>query len=348
VASVLSGAWRAVPPRLEVHAGTVAELAPLLQEVGAAGLAWWKVLHSGLGEAPEAEEIRQAYQVDALRAALHLQSIRVVVPRLRAAGIEPVLIKGWGTARLYPKPGLRPYVDLDLVVPPGMGLRAEATLQADPRLSSPDHPDVLDAATWAASGPHGPQGDLVDHPWEAVLERSRLVPLGDLPVRVLGPEDHLRLSAVHAVRHRFSRPAWLCDIGLLMETLPERFDWAYCLAGRGPHTERVVRSLGLAHHLLGADLHDCLPTAIDVPSWLIESVLRRWGTPPHEGPGPSILLALRHPRALPGELFRRWPDPLETTLRHHLPLTGKSRFARQACDFTWRFGVLSTLRRLRP
>jgi len=194
-------------------------------------------------------------------------------------------------------------------------------------LRSPDHPDVLDAATWAAAGPHGPQGDLADHPWESVLERSRLVPLGDLPVRVLGPEDHLRLSAVHAFRHGFVRPKWLCDIGLLMETLREGFDWAYCLAGNGQHTERVLRTLGLAHHLLRADVQDWPPEAIDVPPWLIESVLRRWGTAPMHGPGPSIRLALRHPRMLPVELYRRWPDPLESTLRHNLPLTGHSRLA---------------------
>ena len=329
-----------------MEAVALADVASLLTTVGAAGLAWWKLRHSTLAEALEAQQLKQAYRRDAIHEALHLQSIRAVVPRLRAGGIDPVLIKGWSMARLYPRPGLRPYVDLDLVVPPGMGVRAETLLQEDLASRCPDHPDVLDAATWAASGPHGLQGDLADHPWEAVVERARLVGLGDLPVRVLGPEDHLRLSAVHAFRHGFVRPKWLCDIGLLMETLPEEFDWAYFLAGNARHTERVVRTLGLAHHVLGADVRRCRPSVTDVPPWLIASVIRRWGTPPVVGPGPSILLALRNPRALRGELYRRWPDPLESTLRLGLPASGNSRFAAQACDFVWRFGVLNAARRL--
>lgn len=38
--------------------------------------------------------------------------------RLGAAGVEPLLIKGWAIARLYPGAGLRPYTNLDLIVRP--------------------------------------------------------------------------------------------------------------------------------------------------------------------------------------------------------------------------------------
>jgi hypothetical protein len=344
---LLAGSWRAVPPRLDVEVSTVGDLAPLLFELGASGLVWWKLLHSAI-ETSSLEQLSQAYRQNALRAPLHMQSIRVVVPRLRAAGIDPVLIKGWSSARLYPRPGLRPYLDLDLVVPPGQRARAEAILQAGSPLSCPDHADVLDGATWSASDWEGesPEGDLADHSWEAVLERTLLVPLGDMSVRVLGPEDHLRLAAVHAVRHKFDRPVWLCDIALLVETLPDGFDWSYCLAGCNRNTERVVRSVGLAHQVLEADLRHCPPSASDVPAWLIRAVLRRWGTLPIWGPGPSIVLTLRHPRTLPRELYRRWPDPLESSLRFNLSLTGNSRLAAQAHDFVLRLGV-PLARRLR-
>jgi Uncharacterised nucleotidyltransferase len=348
VANVLAGAWRAVPPRVELPDSTLADIAPLLVSQRAAGLASWNLLHSGVVAAPGFEQLRQAYRLNAFQSALHLQSIRVVVPRLRAAGIESVVIKGWSIARLYPKPGLRPYVDLDLVVAPGMRDRAEAILRNDPA-SYPDHVDILDAGTWTASDweGDGAQGDLADHSWMDVLERSRVVPLGELLIRVLGPEDQLRLSAVHAVRHRFRRPTWLVDIGLLMERAPEGFDWAYCLTGSTQKTERVLRCLSLARHLLAADAERCPVTDNAAPVWLINSVLRRWGTASLEGPGPSILSALRQPRTLPGELYRRWPDALESTLRLNLSLTGDSRWAVQACDFVWRFGVLNALRRLR-
>jgi len=347
VAHLLAGSWRAAPPLVDVDLSTLAEVTSLMGTLGVGGLAWWKLLHSGLGEVADAESARRAYRADAIQAALHLHSIRVLVSRLRAAGIEPIVIKGWSTARLYPEPGLRPYVDLDLVVPPGLGASAETILQDDGGVICPDHADVLDASTWTASGPHGPQGDLADHPWEAVRERSRLVALGELRVRVLGPEDHLRLSAVHAFRHGFISPKWLCDIGLLVERLPHDFDWSYCLAGDPRHTEQLLRTLGLAHHTLGADVHSCPGTAKEIPPWLSSSVFRRWGMPRVEGPGPSLLSGWRQPSKVRIELCRRWPDPLESTLRLGLGLTGHSRSAAQVCDFVWRFGILSAIRHLR-
>ena len=348
VARLLAGAWRLTPPQIDLDLTRVPALNALLVQGGVAGLVWWKLQRASLDAAPEAHALRLAYRQTALESALHQQSIRVLVGCLRAGGIEPLLVKGWSTARLYPRPGLRPYVDIDLVVPPGEGARAAVLVRDLDPASSPVAPDVLDAATWTAEWDRaGAAGDLADHPWAAIVERSRLVPLGDVPIRVLGFEDHLRLAAVHSVRHRFRRPVWLCDIGLLMETLPEAFDWTYCLSGHAHRTEQLLRSLGLAHQLLGADLQHCPGAAATVPTWLTGSVLRRWGTPLVIGPGPSILQALRHPRTLPGELYRRWPDPLDATLRRGVPLTGGSRVTAQAAEFVWRFGVLASRRWLR-
>jgi len=344
VADLLAGSWRRTPPTANLDRTTVADVSSLLVALGVGSLAWWKLWHSGLAEVADVGMVRRTYRADAIQAALHQHSIRVLVGHLQAEGIEPIVIKGWSTARLYPELALRPYVDVDLVVPPGLGPIAQTMCEG---VVCPDHADVLDGATWAASGPHGPQGDLADHPWQAVLERSRLVGLGELQVRVLGPEDHLRLSAVHAFRHGFIRPKWLCDIGLLVESLPDDFDWAYCLAGERRHTEQLLRTLALAHHTLGADLQRCPRGANEVLAWLVSSVLRRWGAPPVVGPGSSILSVLREPNMLRTELYRRWPDPLESTLRLGLGLTGTSRSAAQACDFVWRFGILSAMQRLR-
>jgi hypothetical protein len=347
VARVLAGAWRPTPPPLDVDLDSLVDTEYLMKTLGVGGLTWWKLRHSGLADIDIATHAQRVFRQDAIAAALHQHSIVTFVSRLRAAGIEPIVIKGWSTARLYPNPGLRPYVDVDLVVAPGTAGRAEAILHGEDGTICPDHADVLDAATWEAAGPHGPQGDLADHRWEDILERSQLAALGGLQVRVLGPEDHLRLSAVHAFRHGFIRPKWLCDIGLLVESVPASFDWSYCLDGDRRHTQQLVRTLGLAHQVLRADVRSCPWTARHVPGWLVNSVLRRWGAPPIEGPGPSILSVLRQPTCLRNELYRRWPDPLESTLRLGLGLTGDSRSAAQACDFVWRFGILNAIQRVR-
>jgi hypothetical protein len=131
------------------------------------------------------------------------------------------------------------------------------------------------------------------------------------------------------------RPIWLCDVALLSELVTDDFDWSYCLAGRQRNTERLVRSIALAQQLLGARPRHCPWPEADVPNWLADSVLRRWGTVPIVGPGPSILLALGRPDTLPSELERRWPDPLEATLRLDLPLSGRSRWPAQVLMFLW-------------
>jgi hypothetical protein len=326
---------------------TLVNNASPIRTLGVGGLAWWKLRQSGLATTAAANQLQREYRSDAIQAALHQHSVVTLVSRLRAAGIESIVIKGWSMARLYPEPALRPYVDVDLVVPPGLGPAAETILEDQDGAMCPDHADVLDAATWEAAGPHGPQGDLADHQWGDILERSQMASLGALQVRVLGPEDHLRLAAVHAFRHGFIRPKWLCDVGLLMECLPESFDWSYCLAGDSRHTRQLVRTLGLAHHVLGADVQRCAWASRDVPAWLINSILRRWGAPRIEGPGPSLLSLLHQPARLRNELYRRWPDPLESTLHLGLGLAGNSRSAAQACDFVWRFGILNAVHHVR-
>jgi hypothetical protein len=48
--------------------------------------------------------------------------------------------------------------------------------------------------------------DLPDRPWDEVFRRSRLAALGEVAVRVLGPEDQLRLLCLHLARHGIARP----------------------------------------------------------------------------------------------------------------------------------------------
>src|SRR3989304_4356266 len=97
-------------------AEALAAVTPLLLGSGAAALAWRRLRSSPLGGTPGADDLRQAYRLFPLQAVIQERDLREAVGRLRAAGAEPVLVKGWAVARLYPEPGLRPYGDLDLCV----------------------------------------------------------------------------------------------------------------------------------------------------------------------------------------------------------------------------------------
>ena len=44
-------------------------------------------------------------------------------------------------------------------------------------------------------------------------------------------EDQLRQLCLHLLRHGACRPLWLCDVAVMLESLPGDFDWDRCLGG---------------------------------------------------------------------------------------------------------------------
>ena len=136
-------------------------------------------------------------------------------------------------------------------------------------------------------------------------------------MRILGSEDHLRYMCIHMLRHGLYRARWLCDVAVVLESLPEDFDWEYLLWGDQRHADWVTSTLGLAHKLLGARL-DAIPTgekASPLPRWLVLSVLRQWSIEEHYMDSvPSMAYCFRHPAQLPRAFRLRWPNPIQATV----------------------------------
>jgi hypothetical protein len=137
-------------------------------------------------------------------------------------------------------------------------------------------------------------------------------------VRILGTEDHLRYMCVHMLQHGAYRGLWLCDVAVVLESLPKDFDWAYLLQGDRRCSDWVASTVGLAHQLLGVRL-DGIPPAErtrPLPRWLLPSVLRQWSIGEHYMDSvPSMGYALRHPTHLLKALRLRWPNPIQATVR---------------------------------
>ena len=302
VAGLLADAWRSAPTPPVHSEKELAEIAPLLLRAGGAGLAWRKVRHSELEASTVAEEFQQAYRFQSIQAALQQRHLKEVIPMLRGIGVEPVLVKGWAIARLYSEPGLRPYADLDLCVLPDQYAKARAALE-----EPPCNVDL-----------HLGFGKFYDRQTDDIFARTQLVKLGDLDVRVLSAEDHLRFLCLHLLRHGAVRPLWLCDIAVLVETRAADFDWDRCLSGSRRQADWVACSIGLAHQLLEVDVEGTpvARRAQRLPSWLVPAVLKAWGTPFHSVG--QIAIYLRRPwRARGGlgkELPRHWPNPIEATM----------------------------------
>lgn len=329
VAAVLAGAWRRMPPPLEQTPEELAEATPLLLESGAGALGWWRVRSSALQSTLEASHLQDAYRLYTLRSVLHRRSIADAATLLRGAGIEPMLVKGWAVARLYPEEGLRPYGDIDLCVRPDQYAAAGAVLNG-----ARGRPYVVDL--------HQGFARLDGLSWEELYERSQVLKLGDAEVRVLGPEDHLRLLCVHLLRHGAWRPLWLCDIGAAVEHRHADFDWDHCLGRNRTRADWVACAIGLAHTLLGARVDDTpvAGRAGHLPGWLVPHVLKNWAAPfpslysPNSFERPLITY-LRRPAGIMRAIRQRWADPLEATIKVGGPLNDLPRLPFQVANLVW-------------
>src|SRR5262249_50823343 len=161
--------------------------------------AWHSLRETRLRNCSAAIQLHQAYRLHSLQAAISEQSLRQVIPALRSFGVEPVLVKGWATARLYPEPGLRPYCDLDLCVSQDQYAAARAALKELETVGA-----LIDL--------HLGFGKFYERETDRVFDRTQLIRLGDIDVRVLCPEDDLRFLCLHLLRHGAIRPLWLADI----------------------------------------------------------------------------------------------------------------------------------------
>lgn len=319
IASTLGGSWRSSPPFRSISHEELARVTPHLLGSLAGALAWWKIKHTDLKSTPVGIELHEAYRFHSIRTALREHTIKEAIRFLSSASIEPILVKGWTIARLYPEPGLRPYGDIDLVVRP---TDYEAAAEAVKRIRGEYGVDL-----------HAGFDDLDYHGFDELHARSRIIKLDEVDVRVLSPEDHLRVLCFHMLHHNAFRPLWLCDIGVAVETRAAKFDWQTCLGKNRRRADWVACSIALAHRLLGARIDDTpvAHRAKNLPEWLISNVLKQWENPYSMSQAPVTHAApmakyLRDPRGLLADLRRRWPNPIEATVYTGGPFNGLPRW----------------------
>jgi hypothetical protein len=320
VAEVLAGSWRRDTTSLNLNPNQLANIVPLLFGSGGGSSAWHRIQYSEVASSPLGFQFQQAYRKHTLEAARHERDIKTIFTLLRSNDIEPLLIKGWSIARLYPEKGMRPYDDTDLVVRRDQFSSAR-TIVREQKLTEFD----VDLHHGLEEYGFTNEDDFFDN--------SQLVKLGDVDVRVPALEDSLRLSCIHFLRHGAFRPLWLCDVALEVESRPADFDWERCLGSNKRIADWIACTIGLAHQLLGARVDDTpvKHRAENLPSWLAPNVLKQWekpfakdhGVARHRAPMASYL---RKPSGLVGDLLRRWPNGIEATVYVRGPFNELPRF----------------------
>jgi hypothetical protein len=333
VARVLAGAWRKIPPALEISPAEIETVTPLLLQTGAAALGWRRVQFSNVRNSSAAIQLKEAYRYHSLQAAIRENQIQEVVELLASRGVEPVLVKGWAMARHYVEPGLRPYGDIDLCVGSDQYLMARTLLAAEGRRYRVDL--------------HRAFTKFGNEPWHELYSRSRPSRIERVSVRILAAEDHLRLLCFHFLREGAWRPLWLCDIAVALEARSADFDWDLCLGPNARSREWVACTIGLARCLLQANV-DGVPLAActeRMPSWLLPSVLKEWDVRSvyqrHRSPMAS---AWRRPIRFFRRLRYHWPSPIEATIHLNGRFNEAPRLPFQlgACalrstNYLWRF-----------
>ena len=281
VALLLAGAWRSPSPSFSLDPKRITEIVPSVVATGAGGLGWWKVRGLDPAEIPALSILEEAFEHQRVDGFFCDVALGEVIDELRFMGIEPLTSKGWAVGRLYPATGLRPSRDVTLHVDPSRFEEAERCLK-----TRSDIADWISVQSGAAELPDRTMADL--------FRRARRHRLGDVVVRPLGDEDHLRLLCLHFVEEGGWRPWRLCDLGVFLDSLPGDFDWGYCLSGDANRTRWVQAVLGLAGRLIGARIEGVpdLGGFASPANGLDRAILAEWGkADTGEGPRPDLTSA---------------------------------------------------------
>lgn len=196
--------------------------------------------------------------------ALEVQTERIW-SEFEAAGFAPVLIKGWAAARLYPEPSARAFVDVDLMIAPEL---YEQAAEFSRTLKNNFPVDLHSGARHL---------DTVDY---ADLQANAVeVECGSGRIRMLRPEDHLRVLCVHWLNDGGSDREKLYDIYYAVARRSERFDWDRFLNVVDAKRRRwLVCAVGVAHKYLDLKIADT-PIAREaevLPTWLTKTIEREW------------------------------------------------------------------------
>jgi Uncharacterised nucleotidyltransferase len=253
---------------------------------------------------------------------------------LREAGIDPILLKGAGLARLlYDEPAQRGYVDCDLLVAPGAVAGAERVLERlgfRPGLAEEMTAEwQRHASEWAREA--GGQRSAVDlhrtlmgaraseeRVWAALSARAVPLRIGRLEVRAPDEPTMALHTALHAAQHGDGDRKHMRDLQLALERIsPQAWNEAAALARELDATASF--GLGLRLAPAGERLADSLglPAAGSVPEAL------------HAAGAPGGALALERlarsgPRAR-ATLLARTAFPPPQHLRYFHPLARRGR-----------------------
>jgi len=251
----------------------------------------------------------------------------------RSYGIEPILLKGWAAARNYPEGRYRPFVDADLAFSASDFEKASEVLAANP-ISS------------VGIDLHREFRHLDTVPWEEAFARSELIDVDDGSIRILCPEDHLRVLCVHWLNDGGAYKERLWDIYYAVSNRPDDFDWELCLGSVSETRQKwLITAIAIARKYLSLDVSG-LPFEADpesIPKWVTSCLEAEWSTNVRLIP---LEACVHQPGLFFQQLLKRLPpNPIEATIEVEGEFDERRRLPYQLGSMRKRIGP--SIRRVR-
>ena len=260
-----------------------------------------------------------------LRAKLCEERLKAAFRLFRQNGIEPILIKGWAAAREYPEKYERVFGDIDLCVAPsefGRSLEIISTEEGK-KLNIDLHCGLRHL-------------DTVD--WDVLFVNSQTISLDEERIRVLCPEDHLRVLCVHWLTDGGAYKERLLDIFYLLQNNSDSFDWDLCFQYIDRNRrDWIVKTIATVNKYYKLEVSK-IPFAEElesVPKWFIKELEREWAS---EAKLTDIMSVLSNRKAFWIQLKKRLhPNAIQATVFMEGRFDESSRMYYQAGSFLKRF-----------
>lgn len=197
---------------------------------------------------------------------IHLNKLRDLYGFLRDRDCEPVLIKGAAAAANYPKPFQRVFGDVDLAVAPSDYRRVQALIR-----ETSFNVDL-----------HRGLRHLDTLEWEDLFRNTVLNDLGGVLVRVLRPEDHLRVMCTHWLNDGGADRTRLWDIFFAIGNRPPEFEPERFI-GVAPENRKkwLLIVLAVVRDYLGLEIDAELYGGAEKyknPVWVRKTLEKEWGS----------------------------------------------------------------------
>ena len=263
-----------------------------------------------------------------------LQNLRTVkaVEVFRVHGIEPIVIKGSAAARYYPDRARPISVDVDVAV------------------SAADYACALDLVNSGACegvgvDVHRELRHLDPRPWDDLVKNSVDLSLENSSVRMLRPEDDLRVLCVHWLTDGGAYKDRLWDIYYAITNRAPDFDWERFLDAAGPRRRRWYEcTLGIAAKYLDLDLSDTPVAGADtrIPEWMKRTVEAEWAA--EIKPYPLEASLFDRPMLIAQLRRRMRPNPIFATVDCEGSIDARTRVGYQVRN--WFRRIPSSFRRV--